>query len=94
MNESVDIVSYSRCGDHTAILNVNSEVRVTPVNTDKKGSMTVSDGLRFTVARRWCLQTCENRSIPLTEGSMLSSRPTGESAEEGAEEGADGDEEL
>jgi hypothetical protein len=41
MHQQVDIVTWSQCGDSSAILNVNSEVRVTPVNTPSKGSMTV-----------------------------------------------------
>ena len=42
MNEKVDIISWSQCGDHTAILNVNSEVRISPQTSPDKGLMTVS----------------------------------------------------
>lgn len=42
MNEKVDIISWSLCGDHTAILNVNSEVRISPQTSRDKGLMTVS----------------------------------------------------
>lgn len=42
MNEKVDIISWSTCGDHTAILNVNSEVRISPQTSRDKGLMTVS----------------------------------------------------
>lgn len=41
MNERVDIISWSQCGDHTAILNVNSEVRIAPPTSRDKGLMTV-----------------------------------------------------
>ncbi|SPO07641.1 uncharacterized protein DNG_10336 [Cephalotrichum gorgonifer] len=40
MNEQVDIITWSPCGDHTAILNVNSEVRISPQTTQAKGLMT------------------------------------------------------
>lgn len=42
MKAGVDIVSWSKCGDGTAILNINSEVRINPVDSPSKGSMTVS----------------------------------------------------
>jgi hypothetical protein len=37
----VGVQSWSKCGGSTAILNVNSEIRITPVNSPKKGTMTV-----------------------------------------------------
>lgn len=42
MREKVDIVSWSLCGDQTAILNVNSEIRISPQTSRDKGLMTVS----------------------------------------------------
>ena len=42
MNEKVDIITWSQCGDYTAILNVNSEVRISPTSSTSKGLMTVS----------------------------------------------------
>lgn len=42
MNEKVDLVSWSLCGDQTAILNVNSEIRISPQTSRDKGLMTVS----------------------------------------------------
>lgn len=41
MLAGVGIESWSRCGGTTAILNVNSEIRITPLNTPSKGTMTV-----------------------------------------------------
>ena len=41
MLAGVGIESYSRCG-MTAILNVNSEIRIMPVTSPYKGLMTVS----------------------------------------------------
>jgi hypothetical protein len=38
----VGIESYSKCGGSTAILNVNSEVRITPITSPSRGAMTVS----------------------------------------------------
>lgn len=37
----VGVESWSRCGASTAILNVNSEIRITPLSTPNKGTMTV-----------------------------------------------------
>lgn len=41
MNEKVDLITWSLCGDSTAILNVNSEVRISPTSSSQKGLMTV-----------------------------------------------------
>ncbi|KEZ42281.1 hypothetical protein SAPIO_CDS6142 [Scedosporium apiospermum] len=41
MNEKVDLITWSPCGDYTAILNVNSEVRITPTSSTSRGLMTV-----------------------------------------------------
>lgn len=37
----VGVESFSPCGRTTAILNVNSEIRITPLSTPHKGTMTV-----------------------------------------------------
>jgi len=41
MLAGVGIESFSRCGGTTAILNVNSEIRITPISTPNRGTMTV-----------------------------------------------------
>ncbi|KAK4151706.1 hypothetical protein C8A00DRAFT_35657 [Chaetomidium leptoderma] len=41
MLAGVGIESFSRCGGTTAILNVNSEIRITPISTPYRGTMTV-----------------------------------------------------
>jgi len=66
MNEKVDIVSYSLCGDHTAILNVNSEVRISPPGSSKKGLMTVDsfDG-RLHVIFQASWRSCGGLGVPL-----------------------------
>jgi len=38
----IGLESFSKCGGTTAILNVNSEIRITPANSPKQGAMTVS----------------------------------------------------
>jgi hypothetical protein len=53
MLAGVGIESYSKCGQ-TAILNVNSEVRITPVTSPYKGLMTVSAPLKIVIAWRRC----------------------------------------
>jgi hypothetical protein len=53
MLAGVGIESYSKCGQ-TAILNVNSEVRITPVTSPYKGLMTVSAPFRIKLAWRRC----------------------------------------
>jgi hypothetical protein len=42
LRAGVGVESWSRCGDHTAVLNVNSEIRINPASSNKKGQMTVS----------------------------------------------------
>ncbi|CAI4219325.1 unnamed protein product [Parascedosporium putredinis] len=59
MNEKVDIITWSQCGDYTAILNVNSEVRISPTSSTSKGLMTVDsfDGrlhVQFMASWRRC----------------------------------------
>ncbi|KAK3380750.1 hypothetical protein B0T24DRAFT_697459 [Lasiosphaeria ovina] len=46
----VGVESFSKCGT-TAILNVNSEVRITPITSPSKGAMTVS--IPQTVQLKW-----------------------------------------
>ena len=55
MNEKVDIVSWSLCGDQTAILNVNSEIRISPQTSRDKGLMTVGS--------TGCLMHLSSRSV-------------------------------
>jgi len=55
----VGVESWSKCGGTTAILNVNSEVRITPADSAKKGSISVDsfDGslhVKFTANWRRC----------------------------------------
>jgi hypothetical protein len=59
MIAGVGIESFSRCGGTTAILNVNSEIRITPISTPYRGTMTVDafDGSLHVIFRtNW--QTC------------------------------------
>ncbi|KAK3338695.1 hypothetical protein B0H65DRAFT_560127 [Neurospora tetraspora] len=51
MLAGVSVQSWSRCGASTAILNVNSEVRIAPLTSPKKGIMTVSNPWRIVL--RW-----------------------------------------
>jgi len=56
MNKSVDVISWSPCGDFSAIMNVNSEIRIAPITTPNKGVMTVDsfDGrLHVKFATNW-----------------------------------------
>jgi len=56
----VGVESWSRCGASTAILNVNSEIRIAPLSTPNKGTMTVDsfDGSVHIVFRtNW--RTCK-----------------------------------
>jgi len=41
MIAGVGVQTWSKCGGSTAILNVNSEIRITPQNTPSNGFMTV-----------------------------------------------------
>ncbi|KAL2267962.1 hypothetical protein VTJ83DRAFT_5239 [Remersonia thermophila] len=50
----VGIESFSPCGRTTAILNVNSEIRITPINTPSRGVMTVSAPQTVKLAWRQC----------------------------------------
>ncbi|KAK3323130.1 hypothetical protein B0T19DRAFT_385373 [Cercophora scortea] len=45
------VQSWSKCGKTTAILNVNSEVRITPITSPTKGIMTVRNPWR--IQTRW-----------------------------------------
>ncbi|KAK0732257.1 hypothetical protein B0H67DRAFT_549857 [Lasiosphaeris hirsuta] len=50
----VGVESYTQCGGTTAILNVNSEVRITPVTSPYKGLMTVRSPYKLAVRWRRC----------------------------------------
>jgi len=54
MLAGVGIESFSKCGGTTAILNVNSEVRITPVTSPNKGLMTVSPPSKLVLKWRRC----------------------------------------
>jgi hypothetical protein len=54
MLAGVGIESYSRCGT-TAILNVNSEIRIIPVTSPYKGLMTVSAPVLVVMNWRRCM---------------------------------------
>ena len=54
MLAGVGIESWTKCGGSTAILNVNSEVRITPVTSPNKGLMTVSNSIKVQVKWRSC----------------------------------------
>ncbi|KAK3312112.1 hypothetical protein B0H66DRAFT_485961 [Apodospora peruviana] len=56
MLAGVGVQSWSKCGATSAILNVNSEVRITPITSPKKGAMTVRAPWRVRV--EW--QSCDN----------------------------------
>jgi len=51
MIAGVGIESFSRCGGSTAILNVNSEIRITPISTPYRGTMTVR--APYTATLQW-----------------------------------------
>ena len=53
MLAGVGIESFSRCGT-SAILNVNSEVRIAPVTSPYKGLMTVRSPMKLVVQWRRC----------------------------------------
>ncbi|KAL2264200.1 hypothetical protein VTK26DRAFT_476 [Humicola hyalothermophila] len=58
MIAGVGIESFSACGASTAILNVNSEIRITPISTPHPGTMTVDafDGsLHLIFSTNWRL---------------------------------------
>lgn len=54
MIAGVGVESFSRCGVSTAILNVNSEIRITPISTPKPGTMTVRPPYRTVLQWRRC----------------------------------------
>jgi hypothetical protein len=54
MIAGVGVESFSRCGGTTAILNVNSEIRITPITTPYPGTMTVRPPYTATVQWRRC----------------------------------------
>ena len=54
MNKSVGVTSWSPCGDFSAIMNVNSEIRIAPITTTKKGIMTVCCGVHTGIRWRFC----------------------------------------
>lgn len=54
MIAGVGVESFSRCGGSTAILNVNSEIRITPISTPLPGTMTVRSPYRATLKWRRC----------------------------------------
>jgi hypothetical protein len=59
MIAGVGVESFSRCGGTTAILNVNSEIRITPISTPYPGTMTVS--APWTVGVEW--RRCDPASL-------------------------------
>ncbi|KAK4118999.1 hypothetical protein N657DRAFT_582523 [Parathielavia appendiculata] len=54
MIAGVGVESFSRCGGTTAILNVNSEIRITPISTPYRGTMTVRNPYTATIQWRRC----------------------------------------
>ncbi|KAG7288391.1 hypothetical protein NEMBOFW57_007923 [Staphylotrichum longicolle] len=54
MIAGVGVESFSRCGGSTAILNVNSEIRITPISTPYPGTMTVRAPYKATLQWRRC----------------------------------------
>lgn len=46
--------SYSKCGATTAVLNVNSEIRINPITSPRKGIMTVSGPQKILLAWKTC----------------------------------------
>lgn len=54
MIAGVGVESFSRCGVSTAILNVNSEIRITPISTPYPGAMTVRSPYRAALKWRRC----------------------------------------
>jgi hypothetical protein len=54
MIAGVGVESFSRCGSTTAILNVNSEIRITPISTPHRGTMTVRSPIKATLQWRRC----------------------------------------
>jgi hypothetical protein len=54
LNQDVDVINWSPCGINSGIMNINSEVRITPITTSLKGVMTVSGCQSFTLLWRMC----------------------------------------
>ncbi|KAK5651895.1 hypothetical protein OQA88_11554 [Cercophora sp. LCS_1] len=54
MLAGVGVESFTQCGKNTAILNVNSEVRINPVTSPNKGLMTVSAPIKMKIEWRRC----------------------------------------
>lgn len=54
MIAGVGVESFSRCGGTTAILNVNSEIRITPISTPNRGTMTVRNPYKVALQWRRC----------------------------------------
>jgi hypothetical protein len=54
MIAGVGVESFSRCGGTTAILNVNSEIRITPISTPYRGTMTVRNPYKVALQWRRC----------------------------------------
>ncbi|KAK0736336.1 hypothetical protein B0T21DRAFT_383899 [Apiosordaria backusii] len=57
MLAGVGVESFSACGKTTAILNVNSEIRITPLATPYFGTMTVSAPQKLALKWRRCVPT-------------------------------------
>lgn len=58
MLAGVGAQSWSKCGATTAVLNVNSEVRINPITSPRRGVMTVSGPWK--IVTKW--QTCDSSS--------------------------------
>lgn len=57
MLAGVGVEAFSACGKTTAILNVNSEIRITPLATPYFGTMTVSAPQKLALKWRRCVPT-------------------------------------
>lgn len=62
MLAGVGVESFTQCGKNTAILNVNSEVRINPVTSPNKGLMTVSAPIKMKIMWRRCASSSSSSS--------------------------------
>ena len=57
----VGVESFTKCGGTTAVLNVNSEVRINPITSSKKGIMTVRNPITLSIRWRRCVDESDSK---------------------------------
>jgi hypothetical protein len=70
MLAGVGIESWSRCGGSTAILNVNSEIRITPATSPNVGFMTVSGTVKMPGAEPQCSRAHILQQVDSFDGNV------------------------